>query len=197
MTIKWGKNETLIVLIIVAVFGFLFYYGSGYLFDPLNEELEVTEQTLAEHRLVLKQAEMNKQTGIALNQLAETVRNYLPTEESVDQIVETLFDLERRTGVSIASINLNEADFTEEDAAFYPEGVSAIHYQVLLSSDNIARIETYIERLEEVNRLVEITELDMLKQEETQTEETQTEATLTVRAFYNESISIELEPGVN
>ena len=197
MTIKWGKNETLIVLIIVAVFGFLFYYGSGYLLDSLNEELEVTEQTLAEHRVVLQQAEMNKQTGIALNQLAETVRNYLPTEEAVDQIVETLFDLERRTGVSIASINLNQADFTEEDAAFYPEGVSAIHYQVLLSSHNITRIETYIERLEEVNRLVEITELDMLTQteetqtEETQTEETQTEATLTVRVFYNESISIE------
>lgn len=189
MTIKWGKNETLIVLIIVAVFGFLFYYGSGYLLDPLNEELEVTEQTLAEHRRVLKEAEMNKQTETALYQEAEAVRNYLPTEEAVDQIVETLFDLETRTGVSIASINLIKADFTEEDAAFYPEGVSAIHYQVLLSSDNITRIESYIERLEEVNRLVEISELDKLKQGETQTE-----ATLTVRAFYNESISIEWSP---
>jgi hypothetical protein len=56
----------------------------------------------------------------------------------------------------------------------------------LLSSDNITQIESYIQRLEEVNRLVEITELDMLKQGETQTE-----ATLTVRAFYNESILIE------
>ena len=185
MTIKWGKNETLIVLIIVAVFGFLFYYGSDYLLGPLNEELETTEQTLSEHRLVLRQAEMNEQTENALKQEAETVRNNLPTEESVDQIVETLFDLETATGVSIASINLNGIGFTE-DAAFYPEGVSAIHYQVLLSSENITQIESYIQRLEEVNRLVEITELDILKQGETQTE-----ATLTVRAFYNESILIE------
>ncbi|GEM03808.1 hypothetical protein HMI01_07960 [Halolactibacillus miurensis] len=185
MIIKWGKNETLIVLIIVAVFGFLFYYGSGYLLDPLHEELEVTEQTLAEHRLVLRQAEMNEQTENALNQEAEAVRNHLPTEEAVDQIVETLFDLETRTGVSITSINLSGAGLTE-DAAFYPDGVSAIHYQVTLTSDNVIGIESYMEQLESIDRLIEITELDLTKQSDTQTQ-----AILTIRAFYNESILIE------
>ncbi len=185
MTIKWGKNETLIILIIVAVFGFVFYYGSDFLLGPLNEELEATEQTLSEHRLVLRQAEMNEQTENALKQKAETVRNNLPTEESVDQIVEMLFDLEAGTGVLIASINLNGTGFTG-DATFYPESVSAIHYQVSLSSENVVQIESYIQRLEDVDRLVEITELDIVKQGEAQTE-----ATLTVRAFYNESILIE------
>lgn len=185
MIFKWGKNETLIVLIIVAVAAFVFYYGSDYLLEPLYEELEATEQTLTEHRLVMVQAESSDQDEISLRQEAEAVRMSLPTEQAVDQIIDTLFSLEQTEGVTIQSITLNSTSFVDEEA-FYPEGIEAIHYQVTLVSDVRSNIEDYVASLESVDRMVEVAELDI-----TSRGEAEIQATLIVRAFYNQSILIE------
>lgn len=185
MIFKWGKNDTLIVFIIVAIAAFAFYYGSGYLLEPLYEELELTEQTLTEHRLVMAQAERDNQDEDNLRQEAEMVRRSLPTEQAVDQIIDILFSLEEAENVTIDSITLNSMSFVGEEA-FYPEGVEAIHYQVSLVSEQRTNLEAYVAALESVDRMVEIAELDMTSQGEAETQ-----AVLIVRAFYNQSILIE------
>lgn len=183
--IKWGKNETLITLMIVAIAAFVFYYGSRYFLDPLNEALKVTEDTLTEHRLVIKQAELNEQNETMLKQEADTVRKSLPTEEAVDQIVEMFFGLEKSSDVSIESMNHHGVGLTE-DAGTYPSDISAIHYQMTLSSDSLAKVESFVEEIEDIERLIEIVELDLTKQSESNVE-----ALITVRAFYNDSILID------
>lgn len=167
-----------------AIVAAVMYYGTTYWLDPITTELKETESVLLEQRAVILQAEANEANEDELLAEANAVRDRLPTEEAVDQIVEMIFLVENQTDVTISQVALSGSEFTNE-SGLYPTNVESIEYQITLSANQRANVERFLAEIEMIERLVEVTDLEI-----TQNNSEQVEATIILRAFYNQQVII-------
>lgn len=185
MTIKWSKNYTLLLLMLIAIIFGAWYYGELYFLNPTREEIQDLEITLSEQSQIIEQASSSAYTEDELSQRALLVRNILPTEVAVDQVIDQVFQVAGRYDLNLSVISLSGTSFVP-DGINYPQQIEAIDYQLVMSAASVAEIEQFIEDLENFDRLIEIIDLNLNTQGEDQAD-----VTLTIRAFYNADVIME------
>ena len=103
--IKWNRTYTLLSILIVLFLILIWYYSQLYLLEPARESIRDSEVTLAEHQVLLDLADLGKLSIESIEREADLIRVNLPTEKNLDQIIVTLQEIERETGVILDLVN--------------------------------------------------------------------------------------------
>ncbi|BAM47142.1 hypothetical protein [Amphibacillus xylanus] len=182
--IKWNRTYTLLSILIVLFLILIWYYSQLYLLEPARESIRDSEVTLAEHQVLLDLADLGKLSIESIEREADLIRVNLPTEKNLDQIIVTLQEIERETGVILDLVNLSDSEL-KTDLDYYPDEISAVRYQIDFTAETFAEFEAFLLALNDQERAVEI---DELKVQQTSTEAVS--GSVAIRFFYDDGVKI-------
>ncbi|MBM7541786.1 hypothetical protein [Amphibacillus cookii] len=184
MIIKWEKNYFLYLLLIIVFLIATGYYGNRLLLSEDRQSLTDSEEVLATQQRLLDQLlKADKAEEDWLDE-AEKLRSQLPTEQNVDQLIDSVFELEERLDVTITRITKStEPIILEQDD--YPHQINIIDYQLSFETVSLEGFNTFIRELNDMERFVELIQLEYQ-----QPFDDQVSSNVTIRAFYNENVLI-------
>ncbi|WP_017472727.1 hypothetical protein [Amphibacillus jilinensis] len=184
MIIKWEKNYLLYLLLIIVVLTAIWYYGDRLFLSEARQALTDSEAMLARQQTLLDQSlRVDKGEEDWLDEAAK-LRQQLPTEQNVDQLIDAVFELEERLDVTISSIaKSTEAIILEQDG--YPNQINIIDYQLSFDTASLEVFNTFISELNDMDRFIELIQLDYQ-----QPFDDHVSSNVIIRAFYNENVLI-------
>ena len=181
--IKWNRTYTLLSAVIILFLIFIWYYSQLYLLEPARESIRESEETLAEHQVLIDLADSGELSRESIQSEADLIEVHLPTDDNVEQIISTLRDIESETDVVLELISLAN-DTLDTEAGYYPSEVSHIRYQINFTAETFEDFKAFLTEINNQERIVEINQLNIQ-----QTSTDGVTGSVAIRYFYNDNVS--------
>lgn len=156
MIIEWNRRYSVALILIVlmlilgGVLGFYKYV------DPTQKELKQLEEEIVSQEKLIKEVKANQKAISEATVRNEQLEKQLPKTLLVDQLLVEIEALEEASDIAISKIVASEATDLPEA---YPALIST-NYSIEFNADNYDTMYTFIDKLTNAERILEIGQLE-------------------------------------
>ena len=188
MKISWNKMHVFLLVLVMFISIGVYFGGYFYFISPVqskvatvSEQLAIQEQIIANTDLSNTEVEDEQPTR------STNLQKKLPVEKNLDQLLLLLNQIENNTDVTIQQIISENTSLNKtmtKQLTNYSEEIESLPMQIQLSSKNQASLNTFLQELSNLERIVNIDVIQIGA-----IGEKQMESTIGLTAFYNPSLT--------
>ncbi|WP_112181494.1 type 4a pilus biogenesis protein PilO [Paraliobacillus zengyii] len=184
MIFKWSRIYSLLsigVVLLVIIIAFFSYYQFIY---PSQQKVRYLEGELAEQDQLIENADLSKQ------ELEDEVANSLdlqkqiPIDKAINQLILNVEEIEKKTNSTITLLTNSEDQVASDQDGEATSELTKINYQMEVLSPNYDEMNQFLTELTNMDRIVEINNIEFV-----QVEEGSIELSVGLTTFYNPTLT--------